>query len=225
MSAQLDGPGRAAGEARGCELAHLVYASSSSVYGGNTKLPFAIEDRVDHPLSLYAATKKANELIVQTYCHLFRAPDDRPALLHGLRTLGPARHGGLSLHPGDPGRQADPVFNHGEMRRDFTYIDDIVAGVVACARPAAPTRTGPRRRTGSTISATIAREELRDFIAAIERADHEAQIRVEPMQPGDVPRDLGRHRAPTRAISASPRPPRSTSASRASSTGTGYHGV
>ena len=89
-------------------LEHLVYASSSSVYGGNTKLPFSVDDRVDTPQSLYAATKKANELMAYCYAHLYRLPIDGPALLHGLRSLGTAGHGGLDLHPGDPGGRADP---------------------------------------------------------------------------------------------------------------------
>ena len=111
---------------------HMVYASSSSVYGGNTKLPFSVSDRVDHPLSLYAATKKADELMSETYAHLYRLP------LTGLRfftVYGPWGRPDMMMWiftrkilAGEP----IPVFNHGEMWRDFTYIDDIVSGVVAC---------------------------------------------------------------------------------------------
>ena len=110
-------------------VAHMVYASSSSVYGGNTKLPFAVEDRVDHPLSLYAATKKADELMSETYAHLYRLP------LTGLRfftVYGPWGRPDMMMWiftrkilAGEP----IPVFNHGDMYRDFTYIDDIVSGI------------------------------------------------------------------------------------------------
>ena len=113
-------------------LEHMVYASSSSVYGGNEKLPFSVADRVDHPLSLYAATKKADELMSETYAHLYRLP------LTGLRfftVYGPWGRPDMmmwlftkAILAGQP----IEVFNHGEMWRDFTYIDDIVSGVVAC---------------------------------------------------------------------------------------------
>ena len=113
-------------------LEHLVYASSSSVYGGNTKLPFSVDDRVDHPLSLYAATKKADELMSETYAHLYRVP------LTGLRfftVYGPWGRPDMMMWLFTSaileGRPIE-VFNHGDMWRDFTYIDDIVAGVIAC---------------------------------------------------------------------------------------------
>src|SRR4051794_24188754 len=111
---------------------HMVYASSSSVYGGNKSLPFRVEDRVDHPLSLYAATKKADELLSESYSSLYRLP------LTGLRfftVYGPWGRPDMAmwiftkaLYAGEP----LPLFNGGEMRRDFTYIDDIVRGVIAC---------------------------------------------------------------------------------------------
>ena len=139
---------------------HLVYASSSSVYGGNDSLPFRVEDRVDHPVSLYAATKKADELMSETYAHLYRLP------LTGLRfftVYGPWGRPDMAMWiftrkilAGEPIQ----VFNHGRMRRDFTYIDDIVAGRRRLPRqPAARRRRGQgraaaSRRTGSTISAT-----------------------------------------------------------------------
>ena len=110
----------------------MVYASSSSVYGGNKSLPFRVEDRVDHPLSLYAATKKADELLSESYASLYRLP------LTGLRfftVYGPWGRPDMAmwiftkaLYAGEP----LPLFNGGEMRRDFTYIDDIVRGVIAC---------------------------------------------------------------------------------------------
>src|SRR3954463_5455812 len=118
--------------ARHRQLRHMVYASSSSVYGGNDTLPFRVEDRVDHPLSLYAASKKADELISEAYANLYRLP------LTGLRfftVYGPWGRPDRAmwiftkaLCAGEP----LPLFNGGEMRRDFTYIDDIVRGVVAC---------------------------------------------------------------------------------------------
>ena len=89
----------------GCE--HLVFASSSSVYGANTKLPFSVQDNVDHPISLYAASKKANELMAHAYSHLYRIPATGLALLHGLWPLGPPGHGDVHLCQGDPGRPAD----------------------------------------------------------------------------------------------------------------------
>jgi UDP-glucuronate 4-epimerase len=174
--------------ARGLKrLDHLVYASSSSVYGGNTKLPFAVEDRVDAPLSLYAATKKANELMAHSYSHLFRLPAT------GLRfftVYGPWGRPDMSafifakaILAGRP----IPVFNNGAMKRDFTYIDDIVSGVVACLDrpPADDGATAPHRvyNIGNHRS-----EELLRFIRVIEQAcGRKAQIRFEPMQAGDVP--------------------------------------
>ena len=151
---------------RGIE--HLVYASSSSVYGSNRKLPFAVEDSVDHPVSLYAASKKANELMAHTYSHLFNLPTT------GLRfftVYGPWGRPDMALFlftrrilAGEP----IDVFNHGKHSRDFTYVDDIVDGVIRSldrvpgpdpdARPAQP-ETRPRRPrpTASTTSATTAR--------------------------------------------------------------------
>ncbi|MEC9016513.1 MAG: NAD-dependent epimerase/dehydratase family protein, partial [Pseudomonadota bacterium] len=118
--------------ARERHVRHLVYASSSSVYGGNESLPFRVEDRVDHPVSLYAATKRADELMSETYAHLFRIP------MTGLRfftVYGPWGRPDMAMWiftsrilAGEP----IPVFNHGRMQRDFTYIDDIVDGVIGC---------------------------------------------------------------------------------------------
>src|SRR5262249_8219209 len=123
---------------------HLVYASSSSVYGGNTKLPFSESDPVERPVSLYAATKKANELMAHSYAHLYGLPGS------GLRfftVYGPWGRPGMArwkftraMLAGEP----VPVFNHGRMRRDFTYIDDIVAGVLAVL-DAPPAGAAPQR--------------------------------------------------------------------------------
>lgn len=165
-------------------LKHFVYASSSSVYGGNTKLPFAIEDRVDQPNSLYAATKRADELFGHTYAHLYGIPAT------GLRfftVYGPWGRPDMAafiftrqILAGEPIK----VFNQGEMWRDFTFIDDIVGGVVrAIDRP--PTAKPPHRlyNLGNHRS-----EKLTDFIAEIEKAlGRKAAVQLEPMQLGDVP--------------------------------------
>ena len=121
--------------------------------------PFRSDDPVDRPISLYAATKRAGELMAYNYSHLYRPAADGPAVLHGLRALGPAGHVGLfmftkAILAGEPIK----VFNNGEMRRDFTYIDDIVAGVAGGARSSAEARpaTGEPPPSRSTISATTA---------------------------------------------------------------------
>jgi UDP-glucuronate 4-epimerase len=168
-------------------LKHLVYASSSSVYGGNTKLPFSVADRVDTPHSLYAATKKADELMSYCYSHLYRLPTT------GLRfftVYGPWGRPDMAawlfteaILAGKPIR----VFNHGDMRRDFTYIDDIVAGVVACLdRPPADDGGEPPCRLYNLGNHRS--EELKRFIALLEQAlGRQAIVELEPMQPGDVP--------------------------------------
>lgn len=167
-------------------LKHVVYASSSSVYGDNVKLPFSVEDRVDHPISIYAATKKAGETIAQTYAHLYAMP------LTGLRfftVYGPWGRPDMAAYlfadaimAGRPIR----VFNGGEMRRDFTYIDDIVAGVLAALdRPPQPGSDAGSHRIYNLGCGRA--ENLIDFIAALERAlDRPAIRQLEPMQPGDV---------------------------------------
>ncbi len=176
---------------------HLVYASSSSVYGGNTNLPFTEHQPVNHPVSLYAATKKASELMAHTYSHLYGLPAT------GLRfftVYGPWGRPDMApmlftkaILAGEPIR----VFNHGCMRRDFTYIDDIVTGVIACAdKPAsadpsfdtaAPdpaTSWAPHRLFNIGNSEAV---ELMYFIDLLERALGRQAIRdLQPMQPGDV---------------------------------------
>jgi len=172
--------------ARACpRLRHFVYASSSSVYGGNKKMPFAIEDPVNEPNSLYAATKRADELIGYTYAHLYRLPST------GLRfftVYGPWGRPDMALFiftrailAGEP----IPVFNHGEMWRDFTYIDDIVNGVVRALDRPPIVSTPPHAlyNLGNHRS-----EKLTEFIAVLEQAlGRKAEIRLEPLQPGDVP--------------------------------------
>ncbi len=176
---------------RGSE--HLVYASSSSVYGGNAKLPFSVDDRVDMPISLYAATKKADELMSEAYSHLYRLPQT------GLRfftVYGPWGRPDMAMWLFTKaileGRPID-VYNHGEMRRDFTYIDDIVTGVVACLdKP--PADDGRVKAGGSVGPHAIYNignnrsEQLGHMIELIEAAcGRKAERNLMPMQDGDVP--------------------------------------
>ena len=178
---------------RARQVEHMVYASSSSVYGGNTTLPFRVEDRVDHPLSLYAATKKADELISETYAHLYRLP------LTGLRfftVYGPWGRPDMAMWiftkailAGEP----IPVFNHGEMQRDFTYVDDIVSGVVAC-HDNPPKDDGSKKAGGSVGPHRVYNignnnsEQLGRMIDLLEQECGRKAIRdYQPMQPGDVP--------------------------------------
>ncbi len=174
---------KAAARAR---IEHLVYASSSSVYGGNTKLPFAEDDAVDHPVSLYAATKKANELMAHSYSHLYGLP------CTGLRfftVYGPWGRPDMAywsftkaILAGEP----IAVFNHGHMRRDFTYIDDIVAGVLAVLDqpPARAGNAAPQRVLNIGGNAPVA---LMDFIAELQAAiGLSARLEMKPMQAGDV---------------------------------------
>jgi UDP-glucuronate 4-epimerase len=166
-------------------LEHFVYASSSSVYGANTELPFSVDQRVDQPNSLYAATKRADELIVRTYAHLYGL---RATGLRFFTVYGPWGRPDMSpmifthaILAGEPIR----VFNHGEMWRDFTYIDDIVNGVIrALDRPATGTPPHALYNLGNEKS-----EKLTDYIATIEQAlGKKAQLQLEPMQAGDVPK-------------------------------------
>jgi UDP-glucuronate 4-epimerase len=178
--------------ARARGLRHFVYASSSSVYGGNTKLPFSVDDRVDHPLSLYAATKKADELMSETYSHLYRIPQT------GLRfftVYGPWGRPDMAMWIFTKaileGRPV-PLYNHGNMRRDFTYIDDIVGGVVACLDNPPPD-DGAAKAGGSLAPHRIYNignnrsEELTRMVSLLEQAcGRKADLRMEPLQPGDV---------------------------------------
>lgn len=179
-------------------VGHLLYASSSSVYGGVTAMPFSVHQNVDHPLSLYAATKKANELMAHSYSHLYGLPTT------GLRfftVYGPWGRPDMALYlftrailAGEPIR----VFNEGRMLRDFTYIDDIVAGIQALAeRPAAPdpgwsgavpdpgTSSAPYRIYNIGNNEPVA---LLEMITLLEDAlGRKAEKILLPMQPGDVP--------------------------------------
>ena len=179
------------------KIGHLVYASSSSVYGMNASMPFSVHDNVDHPISLYAATKKANELMAHTYSHLYNLPTT------GLRfftVYGPWGRPDMALFlftkailTGEPIK----VFNNGKMQRDFTYIDDIVEGIIRVTdKPATPnsdwdaaspdpgTSSAPYRLYNIGNNSPVS---LMDFIGAIEKAlGKTAEKEFLPMQPGDV---------------------------------------
>jgi UDP-glucuronate 4-epimerase len=179
------------------KVQHLTYASSSSVYGGNTRMPFSEHDSVDHPVSLYAATKKANELMAHTYSHLYGLPTT------GLRfftVYGPWGRPDMALFLFTKaileGRPID-VFNHGNMQRDFTYVDDIVEGVIRVndrpARPnpaydsVAPTRPPAARPTGLQH-----RQPQPGAAAGLHRLHRrcpgpQARKNLLPLQDGDVP--------------------------------------
>ena len=185
-------------------LSHFVYASSSSVYGANTKTPFAVGDAVEKPSSLYAATKRADELFGHAYAHLYGIPST------GLRfftVYGPLGRPDMApilfakaIAAGEPIR----VFNHGEMWRDFTYIDDIVDGVVrALDRP--PAQSPPHALYNLGNNRT---EKLTDFIAEIEKAfAKKAHMKMEPMQPGDVPATSADIESSRRDLGFNPRTP------------------
>ena len=179
-------------------VAHLVYASSSSVYGSNTKMPFSVGDNVDHPLSLYAASKKANELMAHTYSNLYGLPTT------GLRfftVYGPWGRPDMALFKFTKAILAGEkieIYNYGKHRRDFTYIDDIVEGVIRVIdKPAQPNVhwTGDTPDTGSSLApwriyniGNNSPVELMDFIEAIEAALGIKSVKeLLPIQPGDVP--------------------------------------
>jgi len=161
-------------------IKHFIYASSSSVYGENTDLPFSIEDRVDQPISLYAATKRADELISHTYSHLYDLPQT------GLRfftVYGPWGRPDMAYYSFTKAileEKTIRVFNHGDMKRDFTYIDDIVSGVLSALDN--PPTEHKLYNLGNSKS-----EQLMHFIKVIENAvGKKATIDLQPMQPGDV---------------------------------------
>ena len=178
-------------------IRHLVYASSSSVYGNNTKMPLSTSDNVDHPISLYAATKKSNELIAHTYSHLFGLPTT------GLRfftVYGPWGRPDMALFLFTKAlleNRPIQVFNYGDMVRDFTYIDDIVEGVVRVIdHPAKPSPAGKNDVSCSDTApykiyniGNASPVPLMEYISAIEAAlGKTAEKEFLPMQPGDVPR-------------------------------------
>lgn len=177
---------------------HLVYASSSSVYGSNTKMPFSVHDNVDHPVSLYAATKKASELIAHTYSHLYRLPTT------GLRfftVYGPWDRPDMALQKFTRAMLSGEkiqIYNYGKHRRDFTYIDDIVEGIVRVLdKPAQPNPDWDGNDPDPASSSAPWRiynignnnpVELMDYITALEESlGIEADKELLPLQPGDVP--------------------------------------
>jgi UDP-glucuronate 4-epimerase len=180
------------------KVEHLVYASSSSVYGANTTMPFSVHDNVDHPLSLYAASKKANELMAHTYSHLYELPTT------GLRfftVYGPWGRPDMALFKFTKDILADesiPVFNYGKHLRDFTYIDDIVEGVIRVLDQ--PAASNPEWRGNNPDPGTSSAPwrvynignnnpvDLMDYIEAIEKTlSKTAKKDFLPLQPGDVP--------------------------------------
>jgi UDP-glucuronate 4-epimerase len=177
---------------------HLVYASSSSVYGSNTKMPFSVHDNVNHPVSLYAATKKANELMAHSYSHLYQLPTT------GLRfftVYGPWDRPDMALQKFAKAiihDQPIQLFNYGNHRRDFTYIDDIVEGVIRVLdKPAQPNLNWNGENPDSATSYAPWRiynignnnpVELNDYIGALENAlGKKTEKELLPLQPGDVP--------------------------------------
>lgn len=180
------------------KVKHLVYASSSSVYGSNTKMPFSIHDNVDHPVSLYAATKKASELMAHTYSHLYEIPTT------GLRfftVYGPWDRPDMALQKFTRSMLSNKeiqIYNHGKHRRDFTYIDDIIEGILRVLnRPALPNKKwdGTTPDPGSSKApwriyniGNSTPVELMDYIKALEEGlGVKARKIFLPMQPGDVP--------------------------------------
>ncbi|MGV3486815.1 MAG: NAD-dependent epimerase [Planctomycetaceae bacterium] len=210
---------------RHAKTPHLTYASSSSVYGANTSTPFSVHDNVDHPLSLYAASKKSNELMAHTYSHLYRLPTT------GLRfftVYGPWGRPDMALFlftrailRGEP----IEVFNQGNMRRDFTYIDDIVEGIYRTSEQIAePSSTWTGASPDPATSAApyrvynIGNNEpisLIDFIEVIEKClGRKAVRKMMPMQPGDVPQTYADIDALQSAIGFRPETPIETGVAR-----------
>ena len=198
------------------QVAHLTYASSSSVYGANRKIPFSVDDRVDHPVSLYAATKKANELMAHTYSHLYGIPTT------GLRfftVYGPWGRPDMAIWLFTKailsGKPID-VFNHGKMKRDFTFVDDIVEGVVR-TNDTIPTAQPASSDVDDSVTSAPYRVynignnqpvELMHLIETLENAlGCKAEKNMLPMQPGDVPATFADIEALQRAVGFRPSTP------------------
>ena len=198
VNTNLVGFGHILEACRHSNIGHLVYASSSSVYGANTKIPFSIHDNIDHPLSLYAASKKANELMAHTYSHLYNMPTTGLRFFTvygpwGRPDMAPFKFTEAILE----GKRIK-VFNFGKHRRDFTYVDDIVEGVIRVLdQPAQPNPNWSSEKPDPGTSSAPWRVynignnspvELMDFISAIEEAlGIKAEKQLLPLQPGDVP--------------------------------------
>lgn len=206
-------------------LKHFVYASTSSVYGANKKMPFSVEDRVDSPMSIYAATKKAAEMMTYAYCHLYKVPAT------GLRfftVYGPWGRPDMAAYlfadaimAGRPIR----VFNEGRMKRDFTYVDDIAAGVLAALdRPAAPDANGAPHAVYNLGNNRT--EDLMRFIGIIEESlGRKANMNMEPMQAGDVPETSADIEASRRDLGYEPTTSIETGLPRFVAWYKGYHGL
>ncbi len=183
---------------RHSQVKHLVFASSSSVYGANTKVPFSVHDNVDHPISLYAASKKANELMAHTYSHLYGLPSTGLRFFSVYGTWGRPDMALFMFTKAILAGQPIEVFNHGKMRRDFTYVDDIVEGVVRVMdkipepnlewsgdNPDPGTSKAPYKIYNIGNNNPV---ELMHFIQVLEDClGVKAQMNMLPMQPGDVP--------------------------------------
>ncbi|MCX7412355.1 MAG: NAD-dependent epimerase [Planctomycetia bacterium] len=217
-------------------VGHLLYASSSSVYGANTKLPFSVGDTVDHPVSLYAATKKANELMAHTYSHLYGLPTT------GLRfftVYGPWGRPDMAMWKFTKAILAgEPIelYNHGQMRRDFTYVDDVVESIVRLsARPATPNpewnSAAPDPATSSApwrvynIGNHTPVELLRVVELLESHLDRKAIRRLVDIQPGDVPATYADVTALASAVGFSPATPISEGIARFVTWYRSYHGV
>jgi UDP-glucuronate 4-epimerase len=206
------------------KLGHLVYASSSSVYGGNTKVPFAIEDRVDQPISLYAATKRANELMSHCYAHLYAIPQT------GLRfftVYGPwGRPDMAAWLFCDAIVHGRPITlnNQGEMERDFTYVDDVTAGVLAALdRPPSAATGAPHALYNLGNHRPVP---LRRFLAILEQAlGRTAEVKLAPLPPGDVVRTYADIAASTRDLGFEPKTPIEEGLPRFVAWYRDYHGV
>jgi UDP-glucuronate 4-epimerase len=195
----------------------MVYASSSSVYGTNTKLPWSESDNVDHPISLYAATKKSNELTAHAYSHLFGL---KTTGLRFFTVYGPWGRPDMSaflfaraILDGKPLQ----VFNHGDMQRDFTYVDDIVEGTLRVLDKPAPYAI---YNIGNHAPA-----KLLDYIAILERAlGKKAKLEMRPMQPGDVKATYADTQALQKAVGFKPSTPLETGLQRFADWFRAYHG-
>jgi UDP-glucuronate 4-epimerase len=207
----------------GCRRAatsHLIFASTSSVYGGNTKIPFSETDPVDHPVSLYAATKRANELMVHTYSHLYGLPAT------GVRfftVYGPWGRPDMAYYSFTKAiRSGTPIklFNHGDMARDFTYIDDVVEALVRLLDhpPARADRSAPNRSSAPFKVYNIGNHtpvKLRDFLATLETClGAKAIVEETSMQPGDVAVTFADIAALQAAVDFAPRTPLATGIAR-----------
>jgi UDP-glucuronate 4-epimerase len=220
---------------RHSRVGHLVFASSSSVYGANTRLPFSEHDNVDHPVSLYAATKKANELMAHSYAHLYGLP------CTGLRfftVYGPWGRPDMALFKFTEGILAGrpiPVFNRGEMVRDFTYVDDIVEGIArVIGQPAAPAAGWSGDRPDPATSYAPWRifnignnrpVKLMRYIEVLEQClGKKAQLDLLPMQPGDVPATCADTGELEKAVGYKPQTPVEIGVKRFAEWYQGYYG-